>query len=49
MNHTLPPPDKWAGGEVSSNHYVDDWEAGEDKKSDWPGHLAEIVHAYNAT
>ena len=22
---------------------------GEDKKVDWPGHLAEIVHAYNAT
>ena len=22
---------------------------GKDKKSDWPGHLAEIVHAYNAT
>ena len=21
----------------------------EDKKADWPGHLAEIVHAYNAT
>ena len=22
---------------------------GEDKKADWPGHLAEIVHAYNVT
>ena len=22
---------------------------GEDKKADWPGHLAEIVHTYNAT
>ena len=22
---------------------------GEDKKTNWPGHLAEIVHAYNAT
>ena len=22
---------------------------GEDKKADWPGHLAEILHAYNAT
>ena len=21
---------------------------GEDKKADWPAHLAEIVHAYNA-
>ena len=25
------------------------WELGEDKKAFWPGHLAEIVHAYNAT
>ena len=22
---------------------------GEDKKTNWPSHLAEIVHAYNAT
>ena len=22
---------------------------GEDKKADWPSHLAEIAHAYNAT
>ena len=22
---------------------------GKDKKADWPGHLAEIVHTYNAT
>ena len=22
---------------------------GEDRKANWPGHLAEIVHAYNAT
>ena len=22
---------------------------GEDEKADWPGHLAEIVHAYNTT
>ena len=22
---------------------------GEDEKANWPGHLAEIVHAYNAT
>ena len=31
-NHTLPPPDKWAGGEVSSNHYAGDWEAGRRQK-----------------
>ena len=28
VNHTLSPPDEWASGEVSSNHYADDWEAG---------------------
>ena len=22
---------------------------GEDKKADWPSHLAEIMHTYNAT
>ena len=22
---------------------------GEDKKADWPSHLAEIAHTYNAT
>ena len=22
---------------------------GEDEKADWPGHLAEVVHTYNAT
>ena len=22
---------------------------GEDRKADWPSHLGEIVHAYNAT
>ena len=26
-NNTFSPPDEWAGGEVSSNHYADDWEA----------------------
>ena len=26
-----------------------DWEAGRRQKADWPSHLAEIVHAYNAT
>ena len=25
------------------------WKLGEDKKADWPSHLAEILHAYNAT
>ena len=25
------------------------WKLGEDKKANWPSHLAEIVHTYNAT
>ena len=25
------------------------WKLGEDKKADWPSHLAEIVHTYNTT
>ena len=25
------------------------WKLGEDKKADWPSHLAEIAHTYNAT
>ena len=27
QTHALSPPDEWVGGEVSSNHYADDWEA----------------------
>ena len=27
VNHTLQPPHEWAGREVPSNYYVDDWEA----------------------
>ena len=37
---------------VERSHQTIMWmigELGEDKKADWPGHLAEIVHAYNAT
>ena len=49
MDHTLPPPDEWAGGEVTPNHNANDQEAGRRQKADWPGHLAEIVHTYNAT
>ena len=28
-------------------HMIGKW--GEDKKADWPSHLAEIAHAYNST
>ena len=48
MDHAIPPTDKWVGGKIISNHYANDWEAGRRKKAYWPGHLAEIVHAYNA-
>ena len=49
---TMPyhPQMNQVGGEITSNHYMQViGKLGEDKKADWPGHLAEIVHAYNAT
>ena len=49
MNHALPPQNNLAGGEVTPSHNENDWEAGRGQKADWPGELAEIVHAYNAT
>ena len=39
-------------GLVERSHQTIMWiigKLGEDEKVDWPGHLAEIVHAYNAT
>ena len=39
-------------GLVERSHQTIMWmigKLGEDKKANWPGHLAEIVHAYNAT
>ena len=39
-------------GLVERSHQTIMWmirKLGEDKKTDWPGHLAEIVHTYNAT
>ena len=41
MDHAVPSTDEWVSGEIG--------ELGEDKKANWPGHLAEIVQAYNAT
>ena len=36
-------------GEFTPDNYVHDWKLGEDKKANWPSHLAEIAHVYNAT
>ena len=27
-DYALPPPDKWAGREITPDNYVHDWEAG---------------------
>ena len=48
-DHALLPPDEWAGREITPDDYAHDWEAGRRKKVNWPSHLAEIVHTYNAT
>ena len=48
-DHTPPPK---VNGLVKRLHQMTIhmiWKLGEDKKADWPSHLAEIVHAYNAT
>ena len=49
---TMPyhPPDKWAGREITPDNCVHDQKAGRrQRKPNWPSHLAEIAHAYNAT
>ena len=46
------PYNPWTNGLVERLHQMIMhmiWKLGEDKKADWPSHLAEIVHAYNAT
>ena len=49
-DHAIPPPDEHAGRKTARDNYAHDWEAGKrQKKADWPSHLAEIPHAYNAT
>ena len=48
-DHALTPPDKWAGREISPDDYAHNQEALRRQKPNWPSHLAEIVHAYNAT
>ena len=32
QNHTVPHTDKWVGGEITSNHDANDWEAGRRQK-----------------
>ena len=49
VNHALPSSDE---GLVDRSHQTIMQMIGkleEDEKADWPGHLAEIVHAYNTT
>ena len=49
VDYTLPPQ---TNGLVERLHQMIMHmigKLGEDKKADWPSHLAEIVHAYNAT
>ena len=46
------PYHPWMNGLVERSHQTIVWmigKLGEDKKANWPGHLAEIVHAYHAT
>ena len=35
--------------EITPENYAHDQEAGRRQKVNWPSHLAEIVHTYNAT
>ena len=49
VDYTLPPPDEWA---VERSHQMIMCmigKLGEDKKTEWLSHLAEIAHTYNAT
>ena len=32
-DHVLPPPDEWAGREITPDDYAHDWEAGRRQKS----------------
>ena len=48
VDHALPPPNLWAGREIAQMIMHMIGKLVEDKKADWPSHLAEIVHAYNA-
>ena len=33
-DHALPPPDKWAGREITPDDYAHDWEAGRRQESE---------------
>ena len=49
VDYTLPPPDEWAGREITPDNYAHDWEAGRRQESQVTISFAEIVHAYNST
>ena len=33
VDYVLPPPDKWAGGEIAPDDYAHDWGAGRRQES----------------
>ena len=33
VDHALPPPDEWAGKEITPDDYVHNWEAGRRQES----------------
>ena len=49
VDYAILLPDELAGREISPDDYAHDWEAGRRKMANWPSHMAEIVHANNAT
>ena len=48
-DYALPSPDYWAGREIYQMIMHIIGKLGEDKKANWPSHLAEIAYAYNST
>ena len=49
VDHALPPTDLGGGKEITPDNNANDQEAGRRKKTNWPSHMAEITHTYNAT
>ena len=48
---TMPyhPQTNGVGREIATDNNANDQDAGRRPKANWPSHLAEIAHAYNAT